>query len=588
MKKREKKKKKLKWSMVVLVVCGWLLPVAILTLGMLYFVTSIISRQIERTIVISTDKAVEICEMQLNDAVVASKNASYMPTIRESYRDYLRDNKYNKLATRTTYFLSEQYKYNANFLCSMLFYMDNPEEIYIAFNTYMENNNTSQGYKQKMYFKENVLEQVLEEGERLDTGMKLMIYEEHVYLVRNIMDTTFTPYAMIVIELDTDKIMGGLESVWGAQDYQIYVDGEAVYADDSGKDFDREKRHKITEKSIYERGKDIVYKTVKWENQKLTYLVELDADSIIEQMFFTKYVGFIVILFMIPLVAMISRFFAAKITKPMTRLVEGAKEISLGNYGHQIEAGGGSEEVDYLNNAFNTMSAELKYQFETIYKEELALKDANIKALQSQINPHFLNNTLEIINWEARMNGNETVSGMIEALATMLNATMNRRQRRFVQLSEELSYVDAYLYIIGKRFGERFQVKREIDESLLEMQVPMLIIQPIVENAVAHGIEENKHGKVEIKIYKEEDKLCIEVINDGALSPRDKERIERLLYSEETEGEEQHISLGIRNVNRRLKIIYGEECGLTIKSDRENRTVSRIVVKMWHESNNSQ
>jgi len=157
-----------------------------------------------------------------------------------------------------------------------------------------------------------------------------------------------------------------------------------------------------------------------------------------------------------------------------------------------------------------------------------------------------------------------------------------------VPLSEEMSYVDAYLYIISRRFGERFQVKREIDETLLGVQVPMLIIQPIVENAVDHGVEENKRGAVTIRIYKKEDKLCIEVINDGTLSPKDKEKIDRLLNTEEKQSEKHHVSLGIRNVNKRLKIIYGEDCGLTIKNDEENRTVSTIIVKLLYEGNNSQ
>ena len=186
------------------------------------------------------------------------------------------------------------------------------------------------------------------------------------------------------------------------------------------------------------------------------------------------------------------------------------------------------------------------------------------------------------------MSGAENVSGMIEALGTMLGATMNRKQRRFVTLAEELSYVDAYLYIISKRFGSRFQVYRDIDESLLQLEVPILIIQPIVENAVEHGVEENKEGMVAISITSDWDKIIIEVKNDGTLSPKDKERIDFLLNGSAQKEDEHHVSLGIRNVNRRLKIIYGAECGLTIQSDEENHTVSRIVVKMQHESNNSQ
>ncbi|MBR4993643.1 MAG: histidine kinase, partial [Lachnospiraceae bacterium] len=197
---------------------------------------------------------------------------------------------------------------------------------------------------------------------------------------------------------------------------------------------------------------------------------------------------------------------------------------------------------------------------------------------QSQINPHFLNNTLEIINWESRMNGNIKVSSMIEALSVMLNATMNRRKQRMISLSEELSYVDAYLLIIKQRLGTRLQVKKEIDHSLLTLEVPRLIIQPIIENAVEHGMDKRNRGEVELKVYREEDKLHIDVINNGVLTDEDKAKIEYLLGNDVDEDKERSVSLGIRNVNRRIKIIYGEEYGLSIYSNEEGYTVSSIVL----------
>ena len=109
------------------------------------------------------------------------------------------------------------------------------------------------------------------------------------------------------------------------------------------------------------------------------------------------------------------------------------------------------------------MSGQLQSQFEHIYREELALRDARIMALQSQINPHFLNNTLEIINWEARMAGDVKVCGMLEALSTILTAAMDRDKRATVHLSQELMYVDAYLYIIKERLGKRLTVHKQID-----------------------------------------------------------------------------------------------------------------------------
>lgn len=177
------------------------------------------------------------------------------------------------------------------------------------------------------------------------------------------------------------------------------------------------------------------------------------------------------------------------------------------------------------------------------------------------------------------MEGNDRVSSMIEALSTMLEATMDRKKQQMIPLSEEISYVEAYCYIIRQRFGEKFQFEKQIDPELLQTEVPRLIIQPIMENAVEHGLS-GRAGKSVLRIYAEEDKLKIAIINDGLMSIEDKRKVDDLLGSGEDGGEQHSVSLGIRNVNKRLKIIYGPDCGLTIKNDKEECTVSTITVKL--------
>lgn len=226
------------------------------------------------------------------------------------------------------------------------------------------------------------------------------------------------------------------------------------------------------------------------------------------------------------------------------------------------------------------MSSQLKSQFDKIYLEEIALRDAKIMALQSQINPHFLNNTLEIINWEARLNGNYKVSSMIEALSTMLGATMNRREQQFHSIAEEMAYADAYLYIIAQRFGTKFQCTKHIDERLLTLQVPRLIVQPIVENAVEHGIDISTKGSLEIRLYERADGyLCIEIEDNGHLTKENKAKINRLLSKDAKPSGEKRVSLGIRNVDQRLKMIYGDDCGLFITGNEQENTVSTILLK---------
>jgi two-component system sensor histidine kinase YesM len=121
------------------------------------------------------------------------------------------------------------------------------------------------------------------------------------------------------------------------------------------------------------------------------------------------------------------RFFRRKISRPIQVLMEGAAQIRQGELGYQLDAGTGSREFQYLTDSFNQMSSQLRRQFDRLYQEELARRDAQIKALQAHINPHFLNNTLETINWQARMSGDVKASRMIEALSTVLDAPWTGR-----------------------------------------------------------------------------------------------------------------------------------------------------------------
>ena len=163
----------------------------------------------------------------------------------------------------------------------------------------------------------------------------------------------------------------------------------------------------------------------------------------------------LVCVMLIPLFVATVWYFFRNITVPVRKLMTGTDKIRAGEYGWRVESFDGNEEMGHLVDNFNHMAGRLEESFNRIYVEEIAGRDATLKALQSQINPHFLNNTLEIINWKARMNGNEEVSEMISALSTMMNATLNRNDEMFITLREELRYVDAYLYIIRQRFGGR-------------------------------------------------------------------------------------------------------------------------------------
>ena len=568
---RKRKPPQLKWSMTILMLLCWLLPLAILTMAILTYVSNRFSGQMRENIEKSMDTAVEICEMRVEAAVRVSRNASYIPQIKESWRQYQSDGNRLGLYEKVTTFLEQMYRYDSSFLSTILYFTEEPERIYYSY--------SSNNYSSIKEFRSQARDSVDQKAKEIDTGIGWVNEQGHLYMVRNIMTPVYTPYAVIVMDIDKDSVFQSVEGVPWYLDYDVSIDDEWVFGTGWAEDFIS--RQDTERNSVYHEEDEVAYVTCerKMDNHVIRYVVKMDYDAIHYEKEAIRYITILMMAFTLPLIFIVFYFLYRKVTTPVQRLIDVASEIEKGHFGVKIEKKETSREFLYLDNAFNSMSDKLKNQFEQIYLEELALRDANIMALQSQINPHFLNNTLEIINWEARMEGNDRVSSMIEALSTMLEATMDRKKQQMIPLSEEISYVEAYCYIIRQRFGEKFQFEKQIDPELLQTEVPRLIIQPIMENAVEHGLS-GRAGKIVLRIYAEEDKLKIAIINDGLMSIEDKRKVDDLLGSGEDGGEQHSVSLGIRNVNKRLKIIYGPDCGLTIKNDKEECTVSTITVKL--------
>lgn len=576
--KNRSRSRKLSIGILRVMLVGWLLPLTVMSACVFYIVSGQLERQTRETIQESADTAADICEMRLLSSIQASRNASYIPTIKEKWKSYQADGNEQKLYDGVYEFISQMYKYDENFLSTMVYFLQNPEKLYYIYSSIADAD-----YDSVRFFREKAKEDADSLAKSIDTGIGFICRDGHTYMIRNIVDKTFSPFAVIVMELDKNSIFQSLKGIGWYEDACVYIDGACAYPGDGrAAALEVTKETLSNRRSVYaeENGSAYVGRCTRLEGHEIRYVVMLDYDAIRYERSSMISLFLVLLISTVPLVVLIFRFLYRNVSAPVKRLVEAALEIENGNFGYQIVSDEQSEEFAYLTGAFNSMSDKLKNQFEQIYLEELALKDADIKALQSQINPHFLNNTLEIINWEARMNGNDKVSSMIEALSTMLEATMNRKRQPMIPLAEELSYVDAFCYICKQRFGEKLQFEKQIDDTLLGQEVPRLIIQPIIENAVEHGLA-GKRGRIVIRIYRDQDKMIIEVVNDGALTAKDREKIEMLLGGEREP--DRSVSLGIYNVNKRLKIIYGEECGLTVKSNKEGLTVSALTVKLHKE-----
>lgn len=581
-KQRFNRKKSLRWSMVRRLLFGWFFPLFMLIFIIVFYVSANSHKQIEQTIMTSLEKSVQIMRIQLKDCETASKNASYIPTIAESYAEYLANEKINEFGKKAESFLKQQYGWHDNCRTAELIMLDFPTK-----KIYAINQSGGATYRDIEFFYNTARDKLMEVAQTLDTGTTLVGVEGRVYMVRNLVNSKFRPYAVLTLELNQPSLTESYAGIWGYESAAVYWNGELLMADEEGG------VPHLPESAIEQLAEqeEVFVRGSRWEPIHVYRRMNIYGGTMIAAVMIDKRIThaeistlecffIILIIFMIPLLVQMMRFFYKKVTLPLRQLIRASNAVREGELGIQIENEEDNEELWQMKDSFNHMSAQLKNQFDRIYLEEVALRDAKIMALQSQINPHFLNNTLEIINWEARLNGNYKVSGMIEALSTMLGETMNRKEKQFHSVAEEMAYADAYLYIISQRFGAKFKCDKQIDERLMNVQIPRLIIQPIVENAVEHGMNIKTQGRIEIRLFKRQDGyLCIEVEDNGHLSVEDRKKIDKLLSADMKPDGEKRVSLGIRNVDQRLKMIYGSDCGLFISGNNKEHTVSTILLK---------
>lgn len=560
----------LKWELISIILACWILPVGLLGWEVGYYINNSINSRIADTVTSSAENSVKNALNQLNSAISASRYASYNGTVQSAYLSYLQTGDGTALYGGVRNFLMKEYKYDDRFLLTMLYFTREPDNVYFTY---------SETYSGVMKYLNSVHGTVRKLSQTLGTGIGFLNVDGSVYMVRNILDSNYNTYAVLVMQLNLETVFGNIKNVAWATDTTVWINSTKVVL--SGSDLQKDSSVDPSQSGLFYRNArsgTYVYGSSRMQDFQLSYVIRVNSAPLARELSGFRITLLAILALIVPLLGVAVWFFTRNVSVPIRRLIRQASRIEGGDFGVQVEDRFASTEFQQLANSFNSMSYKLKYQFERIYKEELALRDARIMALQLQINPHFLNNTLEIINWEARLADNVKVSRMIEALSTMLNAAVDRSGKPMVHLSEELMYVDAYLYIISERFGKRLSVTKKIDPALVDVYVPRLILQPVIENAVEHGIQAHQKGAVELRAFREEDSLVLEVENDGPMTAEDQERV-RLLLSDDYDAEKESSgSLGIRNVNQRLKILFGKSSGLTIIMNSKNHTVARIVI----------
>ena len=247
--------------------------------------------------------------------------------------------------------------------------------------------------------------------------------------------------------------------------------------------------------------------------------------------------------------------------KPLKIVAEKIKQVGKGDFSTKLDEYQ-VEELRDISETFNDMTDYINHLIREVYETQLIAKQSQIQYLQAQMNPHFLFNVLSMIGMKAAMNGDMEVRELIYKLSKLYQGKIFRRNEPVISLLEEIEIADFYLSIQNSRFGDKITYDITYEggkEKYKKMMVPRLSIEPIVENAVCHGLEPKQgNGHIKLRIYTEDEILKIIIIDDGI-------GFDLKTVTENKEGEH-HTHVGIWNTNKMIHNLYGQEYGLKIES----------------------
>ncbi|KRF06795.1 hypothetical protein ASG89_18250 [Paenibacillus sp. Soil766] len=272
----------------------------------------------------------------------------------------------------------------------------------------------------------------------------------------------------------------------------------------------------------------------------------------------------------------LASFFSSKITMPLKKLMWGIKQIGDGNFNTRIETYGTSE-VNLIIHKFNQMNDKIQVLIEENYETHLKEMEAELKALNFQFNPHFLYNTLNIINYLAIENKQTVISNMLVELSEMLEYTTKKSDE--VAFSEDVKYLQNYDYIMKMRFEDKFNIEYHIDPALYRYTVPKFFLQPFMENALIHALEDSETGgRIRVSGIIE-DKTRVFTIEDNGKG-MEPDTLMRVLATID-DPVSMSKSIGIANVNKRIKLIYGSQYGVDIESQGNKGTKITITLPLF-------
>lgn len=272
-------------------------------------------------------------------------------------------------------------------------------------------------------------------------------------------------------------------------------------------------------------------------------------------------------------VALIFVFLASRrMTNSLSKLVKQIESTSKHDFDQYVTVSG-TYETRQIGQAFNSMLDELHEYVDQLVVSQKQKRNAELAALQQQINPHFLYNTLTSIKFMVQQGGKEESDAIINALISLLQNTIGNVSET-ITLRQEIDNLKNYVLINQKRYGERIKVNYFVSPGCEEMQIPKLILQPFMENSFFHGFIQKHEGYINVLVWEDDNTLICEVVDNG-----DGMEVSAECALPDTKRKQQHFSgIGVKNVHERIQLIYGEDYGVTISSKLGEGTKVRVIL----------
>lgn len=263
---------------------------------------------------------------------------------------------------------------------------------------------------------------------------------------------------------------------------------------------------------------------------------------------------------------------ASSKTKSIDEIIQAIENVRNGDLDTHLNINT-NDEFEIIADSYNQMLVDIKNLIDVNREQERQNVLSEIKQLESQFNPHFLFNTLEMVKFMIKIDPS-AVSKTIQSLSSILRYSIDNENSE-VELSKDIEYTINYLFIQKQRFGKQFDYSIDVDENAGNCIIPKLIIQPIIENSVKYGFENKKFMNVKVKVRFVEDNLVIVIFDDGSgMEPKTLEEIRSILKT----GKNSTSHIGLFNVHRRIQLIYGEKYGIEIMSEKEQGTMVKIIL----------